>query len=126
MRLTRRKLATHTATRLLAGDAVAEVMRELAAYLIETRRTHEAKLVIRDVEMRLLAHGTALATVTSARPLTSAAQADVIAMIEAQTSAKRVLLREVIDEAVIGGVKVEVPGYAADNTVKATLDKLVV
>ena len=49
--ISRRKLAEHAAERLVKGDSTASVLNELAAYLLDARRTGEAELVIRAVEI---------------------------------------------------------------------------
>lgn len=125
MKLSRRKLSSHVAGRLLKGDDVKTVMTELAAHLVDTRRTNENELLIRDIEARLLASGTVLATVLSARELTNEAKESIETFIKAeQPETKKVILRERIDETLIGGVRIELPGKLADFSVKAKLDKL--
>lgn len=125
MKLSRRKLSDYAASRLLAGDDTKSVMRELAAHLVDTRRTRELELIVRDIEARLLTNGTALVEVVSARELSSEAKKAVETMVKTEHSGvKDVILRERIDESLIGGVRVELPGSIADFTVKATLDKL--
>lgn len=125
MKLSRRKLSDYAATRLLAGDKVKTVMKELAAHLVDTGRTRELELIVRDIEARLLASGTALVTVISARELSSEAKQSIEQLVKAErSSVKQVILREQIDESVIGGVRIELPGSVADFTVKAKLDKL--
>lgn len=125
MKLSRRKLSDHAATRLLKGDNVKVVMKELAAHLVDTGRTRELELIVRDIEARLLASGTALVTVISARELSGEAKQSIEQLVKAeQSNVKQVILRVRIDESVIGGVRVELPGSVADFTVKAKLDKL--
>lgn len=127
MKLSRRKLSGHVATRLLNGDGAKLVMKELAAHLIDTGRTRELELIVRDIETHLLANGTALATTISARKLTDEAKQAIEKFVKAgQLGVKNVVLREQIDESVIGGVRIELPGSIADFTVKAKLDKLTV
>lgn len=126
MKLSRRKLSDHVATRLLKGDNKKVVLKELAAHLVDTGRAHESELIVRDIEAKLLANGTALVNVTSARPLASDAKQAVKELVKSkEPHVKDVILREHIDESVIGGVRVELPGGVADFTVKAKLDKLV-
>ena len=67
--LSRRKLALHIANRLERGDESNVAMKELAAYLIDSGRTREAELVIRDIEAALANAGSVYATVTAARSL---------------------------------------------------------
>lgn len=125
MKLSRRKLSEYVADRLAKGDSVKGVMKELAAHLVDTRRTREAELIIRDIEARLLKQGVALVTVTSARALTFEAKQLIETLVKTeQSSLTKVVLREQIDESVIGGVRIELPGRLADFTIKAKLDKL--
>ena len=125
MKLSRRKLSAHAASRLLKGDDVKSVTKQLAAFLVDTGRTRELELIVRDIEAHLLTSGTALVTVVSARQLSAEAKQSIDALVtDKRPDVKEVILREVIDESVIGGVRIELPGSIADFTVKAKLDKL--
>ena len=125
--ISRRKLAAHAADRIARGDKRAAVMRELAAYLIDSGRQREAELLTRDIETALLHRGTAIITTTSARPLTSDAKSSVAAYVKAvYKGITTVAQREVIDEQVIGGVKIELPDAQLDGTVRTKLEKLTV
>lgn len=124
-KLSRRKLAGNAADRLAAGESKKTVLRDVAAYLIDSGRTSEATLVTRDIEAMLLERGTAVGTVTSARPLTSAALKSIESFVrQTDSRIKQVVLREQVDETLIGGVKLELPGSQLDATVKAKLDKI--
>lgn len=125
VKISRRKLSQHVAKRLAAGDNTREVMRELGAYLIESRRQRELELIVRDIEAALLTSGIAIADTTSARALTKTAVQEITAMIKANYSGiTQVALREHIDPAVIGGVKIELPDRQLDATVQTKLEKL--
>ena len=125
MKLSRRKLSAHATSRLLKGDDTKSVMKQMAAYLVDAGRTRELELIVRDIEAHLLASGTALVTVVSARPLSAEAKQSVNTLVTTKRpDVKKVILREDIDESVIGGVRIELPGGIADFTVKAKLDKL--
>jgi F-type H+-transporting ATPase subunit delta len=124
-KISRRKLSQYVAQRIAAGDPLPEVMRELGAYLIDSRRQRELELIVRDIEAALLKSGIAIADTTSARALTEAAQKEITAMIKANYSGiTQVALREHIDPAVIGGVKIELPDRQLDATVRTKLEKL--
>lgn len=124
-RLSRRKLSEYAAARLARGDDTQTVMKELAAYLIEARRTNEAELIVRDIETALLSRGTALVNTVSARQLTDEARQAIESLVRSQyDSVKRVVLREQIDPSVIGGVRLELPDKQFDTTVRARLEKL--
>jgi F0F1-type ATP synthase delta subunit len=124
-KLSRRKLAMNAASRLANGEPKDGVLRDVAAYLIESGRKREADLVVRDIEAMMLGEGTALATVTSARPLSTDSRRALESFVEQSGPAiERVILREQIDESLIGGVKLELPGSQLDTSVKAKLDKI--
>lgn len=124
-KLSRRKLSGYVAAKLAEGDSKPAVMRELAAYLIDTGRKREAGLIVRDVETALQDMGTAIGTVTSARPLSKASLTTIESFVKQnQSNIKQVVLRQQIDESLIGGVKLELPGAQLDASVKAKLDKI--
>ena len=81
--------------------------------------------MVRDIETMLLSHGTAIATVTSARALSKQSRLAIESFIKSSTpGTTRVVLREETDERLIGGVKLELPGSQLDASVKAKLDKI--
>lgn len=124
-KLSRRKLSDYAAERLVRGDKASDVMRSVAAYLIESGREREAELIVRDIETKLLGHGIALATVVSARQLSDEAKQSIEQMIkDTQEGVTTVYLRESVEPDVIGGVKVILPHAQMDATVKAKLEKL--
>lgn len=123
--ISRRKLAEHVATRLVRGDAVHDVLQELAAYLLDTGRTSEVELVVRAVEDTLLAKGVALVTVTSARALSADAKSSIEQFVRGEyTHVQDVIMREEIDQSVLAGVKVRLAGAQFDATAKTKLEKL--
>jgi len=121
-RLSRRKIADYAAGQLLDGNA--DVLREVAALLIEERREKEAELLARDIEDALLARGVAIADTTSAHTLDARTRSALEKFIRDQTGASTVHLRESVDESVIGGVRLALPGKEMDATVQRKLTKL--
>ncbi|HEX6416391.1 MAG TPA: F0F1 ATP synthase subunit delta [Candidatus Saccharimonadales bacterium] len=119
-RLSRRKIADHAAGKLVSGVSSKKVLQEVAAYLVETGRTREMELIVRDIEAALAEKGIVVADVTSARPLSSSLKAEVAKL----AGAKNVQLRETIDESVLGGMRVTVPGKRFDGTVRRKLTVL--
>jgi F0F1-type ATP synthase delta subunit len=125
--ISRRKLAERAAGRIATGDSKKSVLRELAAYLIDTKRVREAELIVRDIEAALANKGLIVATVTSARKLSNDALHGLETFVKSEYSAtKQVVLREHIDESLISGMKLELPGKQLDTSVKAKLEKLTV
>lgn len=119
-RISRRKLADYAATRIERGDALEVVVQEVAAYLVETRRTREADLVARSIEDDLAARGIVVAHVTSARPLDSHTKGTIQRLLHAST----VHLTEEVDVSLIGGMRIEAPGKRLDATLTRTLTAL--
>jgi F-type H+-transporting ATPase subunit delta len=116
-RLSRRKIAKYVADNVSKGVAVDEVISEVAAYLIDSRRTRELALVVRAIEDELADRGEVIANVTTARTLDDSLKKSVESLVRAKT----IHLRESIDESVIGGVKIDLPGATLDATIKRKL-----
>lgn len=125
--LSRRKLADHAAKSLADGEPTASVLEQLAAYLIDTKRTAEAELITRDIQTALLQHGIALVTAVSARELSAESRTDITAYTkQLYEHVSRVEIQEQIDTSLIGGVKLLFPDQQLDTSIKHTLDKLTV
>lgn len=116
-KISRRKLAQYCSDRIEHGAALAHLIDELAAYLIESGRIREAELVVRAIEDELAARGTVIARVTTAHPLDDALRAD----IKRQIGATNVYVDEIIDPSVLGGVRIETPNELLDATMKRNL-----
>lgn len=120
IRVSRRKLAEYWAEQLLAGHPTST--DQLAAYLIDTKRTGEATLIARDVEFALLGHGVAVVDVTSARPLAHEASNEIATFIEKIAHAKTAVhLRTAVDATLLGGVKINLPSKELDSTLRRKL-----
>lgn len=119
-RVSRRKIALYVTQQLLGGAKQKAVMKEVAAFLVETRRTRELDLVIRDIEGELAAHGIVVADVLSAYPLADELKKEVAKLV----GAKDLQLREAIDPNVLGGMRVSVPGKRFDSTIRHKLEAL--
>lgn len=118
-KLSRRKIASYAAKRITDGD-VDLACREIAAYLIESRRTGETDLVVRSIEDELARGGHIVASVTTATKLPDS----VVDSIKKLLGAKKLDLREIIDEKVIGGIKIEAPGQKMDATTRSRINNL--
>lgn len=119
-RLSRRKLATYAVEKILSGVSKKAVIKELAAYLVDTGRTRETELIVRDLEDALAVRGVVVANVVTAHPLTTAAKADVQKLV----GAKNLQLRETVDPEVLGGIRIELPGQRFDGTIRHKLNAL--
>jgi F-type H+-transporting ATPase subunit delta len=121
-RISRRKIAAYYAEKLLSGRQT--VAKELAAFLVDTRRVRELELIVRDIEAALAERGILLADVESARALSSNATKEVQDYLKNTTGAKKIHLRETVDPTLIGGVRVMIPGSELDGTLRHRLNQL--
>ncbi len=124
MRLSRRKITSYVAQQLMAGVATEPLVLQLAAFLIDSRRTNEVGLIVRDIEYELTKQGVVLARVTSAFDLAEATREAVTKLIQEQTGAHQVQLHQFIDPSVLGGVKIDLPGLQLDATIARKLTLL--
>lgn len=122
VRVSRRKLAAYTAEQLIKADQT--VITQLAAYLVETRRTKELPLLVRDIESALAAHGVVVADVTTVGPLGAAAEKAVRDFVASTQNASSVQLRTIEDPALLAGVKISLPGSELDTSVRRKLTAL--
>lgn len=118
--ISRRKLADYVAREIEAGSDIRQLIDQVAAYLIEAGRERDVELMRRTIEIALAHRGIIVANVTTAHPLSATERKAIIAKIDAQ----RVYLRESVDPAVIGGVRIETPGRRFDATIARHLSRL--
>lgn len=117
--LSRRKLADFIADKLQSGEAE-DVLKQAAAYLIETKQTGRVELLVREIESALASRGTVVADVTSARLLKNAEKTEIAKLL----GTKNLQIRENIDPTVLGGVRIEAAGRLLDATLKRKIDLL--
>jgi F0F1-type ATP synthase delta subunit len=120
IRLSRRKIADYAATQLLAGEPTLSVLRSVAAYLIDARRTREIDLLVRDIEDALATRGHVVADVASAHPLNQALKDEIARLVDGKT----LQLRESVDSSLLGGIRINVPGKRFDGTIRHKLTAL--
>ena len=113
--ISQRRLAAYVAGQLLASGDKKRLIKELAAYLIETGRVRNRNQVVVAIEEALASRGAVVATVTTARPLSPENKQAIVKQFT-PTGAK-LYIREQIDPSVIGGFKIELPGSQFDGTV---------
>lgn len=113
--ISQRRLAAYVAGQLLASGDKKRLIKELAAYLIETGRVRDLNQVVAAIEEALASRGAVVATVTTARPLSPENKQAIVKQFT-PTGAK-LYIREQIYPSVIGGFKIELPGSQFDGTV---------
>ena len=120
-KLSRRKVAAHLADELIAGK---RVTNKLAAYLIETKRTRELELFVRDIKAALAERGVLLADVASAREIASETKNTITDYLKKKTGAQDVHLQTTVDPTLLGGVRIETPDERLDSTLRHKLNQL--
>jgi F0F1-type ATP synthase delta subunit len=124
MALSRRLLAKYIATRLASGESHADIMQQLAAYIVDHRLENDRERILNDIRLQLARLGTSSAQVITARPLTDDLRTQLEAHILAMTNASSVSLIERVDPAIKGGVIIETPDKRYDASVATKLKQL--
>jgi F0F1-type ATP synthase delta subunit len=123
--LSRRHLARYGAAQLIAGQPVVIVARELASVLLESKRAKEADMLVADIAWELESRGkVANVKVTSAFPLSPLLKSDIEKFIKDAAKVDDVILDELTDKKVLGGVRIETAARAWDKTVARALSDI--
>lgn len=97
-----------------------QLVNEIASFVITERRTADLSKIMREVERQRQLSGLSEVTITTAYPATE----DVKAQIKQILGGEELIINEVVDKNVIGGVRVESDGYFLDLTVRGRLERL--
>jgi F-type H+-transporting ATPase subunit delta len=109
---------------LSSGESHAELIQQLAAYLITHKQLAQLELYVADIEAELAQNGTVVADVTSAQPLDEAGRTRVKEYVQKHADTSAVTLREHVDADLVGGVIVRMPGHQLDASVASQLRQL--
>ena len=94
-KLSRRKVASLVAKRLKLGDK--NVLKSLAAYLIDTKQTRQLDLMVREIEDALTSEGVLVADIASAHELSANIKKQIEDFLKAETGVKKVSARYSVD-----------------------------
>ncbi len=118
----RRSLAKYAVTKLEAGESPAKIAKALVSSLADSGKKKESELLIADVFEMLEVKGlVANATVTTAKPLSAKSRDSLRRHVADIARVKQVIINEVIDEAVIGGFRIETSTHSWDRTIARKL-----
>lgn len=117
-RLSRTKIARYAAQQLQSGDT--EVIRKVAALIVDERRFREIDLITRAILEQLERDGVVLADVTATESLSD----DINQQIKELTGAQTLAIREHVDPSVLGGIRIETPTRQLDATFARRLSQL--
>ena len=120
--MTRRRELVMALKELLdkTGDSK-KLARSTAAYLLDTRQSKEVGAILRDLEtVRLNQDGILEVHVTVARPLSESAKSRIKSLFDAG----KIIIHEVRDPSILGGVRVRAHDRQFDDSVRTRLQRL--
>jgi F0F1-type ATP synthase delta subunit len=124
MKTPRTRIAGVIADRTLKKGMSKRLSREVAAYLLNERRVNELDSVLRDVQADWAEAGYVEVIASSAHGLTAGNKAAITKRIkQLYPQAKWIIITEVYDPEVIGGVRLNLPDRQLDLSVQAKLNK---
>ena len=121
-KLSRRKIATVVAERLLEGDKT--IIKDLAGYLFYIKQTRSINLLVRDIENALLDRGVLVAKVVSVHDLADSVKKQIDAFLLDESGANSVQVQYSIDKDLIGGIQISTPQAILDTSIKNKLQRL--
>jgi F0F1-type ATP synthase delta subunit len=125
MKVARHTLAEAIAQRTMHVQDSKLLAKEIAAYLLEERRTSELESVLRDIMQYRADQGILEAKVISAHEVHQEVLNDVKQLLHtAYPAAKTIHVSPRIDSDVIGGIRIDMPNEQLDLTVAAKLATL--
>jgi F-type H+-transporting ATPase subunit delta len=121
---TSRRVLVRTVVDQLENEKTAEVMKRLAAYIIENKLSKQIEIILADIEAELTRRKVVIADVATARPLVEASREAILDYIRGLTNTQNPELRETIDESLLGGAIIKVAGTELDSSLKTKLQRL--
>jgi F0F1-type ATP synthase delta subunit len=124
MRTPRTSISNIVAERSLRRGISKKLSREVAAYLLSERRTSELASILRDIQFDWAESGFVEVLAASAYPLSARVKLDIKKQIkQLYPRAKQIIVTEIHDPSVIGGVRLNLANQQLDLSVKAKLNK---
>lgn len=125
MKTPRHQIASVLAEKSLHGGfKPGDFSRSVAAYLLDTGRTGELNSLLRDVMQKRAGCGIVEVAAVSAHKLSDSVKEEILGLIkEIRPEAKQIIISEVHDPELIGGVRLELPNQQLDLTVRGKLNR---
>ncbi len=121
--ISRRDLAEIIGEKTLKTTNTEKLAQQIAAFLLETRKTTDLESLIRDVMEYRADHGIVEATAVSAHQLDDKAISQIKQiLLKEHPKAKKVRLNIKIDKSVVGGLRIELANEQLNLTVRDKLD----
>ncbi len=124
MKASRTKLAHFIADKTLKDGVSRQFSQEVAAYLLSEHRVSELDSLLRDVQADWAGSGHVEVIASSAHPLTPMVRADIKAQVkQLYPTAKQIIVTEVHDPEVVGGVRLRLANQQLDLSIEAKLNR---
>lgn len=124
MKARRTRIAQVVADKTLKSGVSKRFSEEIAAYLLSEHRTDELDSILRDIQGDWAEAGRVEVLASSAHPLTPAIKSTITRQVRSlYPKAKQVIVTEVHDPEVIGGVRLNLADQQLDLSVEAKLHK---
>ncbi len=124
MKASRTRLAKLVAERTLKQGVSKRFDKEVAAYLLSEGRVNELDSLLRDVQADWAEAGHVEVIARSAYPLTATVKADIRREVKkVHPDAKQVVINEVTDPDIVGGVRLNLPNRQLDLSIRSKLNR---
>ena len=124
MKAPRTRLASAIADSTLTSGVSKEYAKEVAAYLLAERRVGELDSLLRDVQADWATKGYVEVVAKSAHALDADTKAQIAVRVKAvYPAAQKVVVTEVYDASIIGGVQINLADKQLDLSVEAKLNQ---
>jgi len=124
MKQSRTKIAQRIADQTIKSGTSKDFSKQVAAYLLAERRVNDLDSILRDVQQDWANAGYVEVLAASAHPLTSEIKGDIAKEIKrVQPDATKIVVTEIHDPAIIGGVQLSLANQQLDMSVEAKLNK---
>lgn len=123
-KIPRSRLAALMADKLDSGSNGAELAKELAAYLLTEGRSSELDSLLRDIMQIRSDRGIVEVIARTSHPLDAAVRESIKAEVRVLfPEAKTIIISEVHDVSVVGGVRLEFANQQLDLSIRAKLNR---
>ena len=124
MKTSRFDIASTIAARTYHRGHSKELAKEVAAMLLHEGRVSELDSLLRDIQADWALHGYVEVLAYSAHPLTDVVKADIKGRVtQLFPKAEKIVVTEVADPSVVGGVRIRLAHQQLDLSVEAKLNK---
>jgi F0F1-type ATP synthase delta subunit len=124
MKASRTRLAHTVADKTLKQGASKRYSRELAAYLLSEGRVGELDSLLRDIQADWAEAGHVEVIARSAHPLTPTVRREIERRVkQVYPKARKIVINEVTDPAIVGGVRLNLPNQQLDLSIRTKLNQ---